>query len=447
MASAKKGIEVSDGGKLWGVVPASVRQTIGPIFLMAVPPYFVLVLWHTMCKLDGSFLRLYHEISAGGLQYMIDLCPSPVDPEAWKLISAYGAFELVLMMALPGKLFRANATATGHVPVYKANGMFAYLVTLGTLVFLTHTGRFNPSVVYDRLGEILSGLSASSLLVCVFLYIKGLVAPSTEDCGSNGGIIQDIFWGTELYPRIFGADVKMFTNCRFGMMYWAVGSVCYAYKQAELEGSLSNSMAVSLALQLVYITKFFHWEMGYMNSMDIQHDRAGFYLCWGCLVWVPAVYASPCMYLVAHPTDLGMPLALTIFVCGLICIFTNYDADRQRHHFRQMKGKCNIWGKPVEYITATYVNNKGTASTSLLLCSGWWGVSRHFHYIPEIMGAFFWSSPALFENVSAYFYVMFLIPLLLDRAFRDDVRCRRKYNADWVKYCARVPYKIIPGVV
>lgn len=24
--------------------------------------------------------------------------------------------------------------------------------------------------------------------------------------------------------------------------------------------------------------------MGYMNSMDIQHDRAGFYLCWGCLV-------------------------------------------------------------------------------------------------------------------------------------------------------------------
>lgn len=43
---------------------------------------------------------------------------------------------------------------------------------------------------------------------------------------------------------------------------------------------------VSVILQLVYITKFFHWEMGYMNSMDIQHDRAGYYLCWGCLVSV-----------------------------------------------------------------------------------------------------------------------------------------------------------------
>lgn len=30
--------------------------------------------------------------------------------------------------------------------------------------------------------------------------------------------------GTELYPRIFGFDVKVFTNCRFGMMYWALVS-------------------------------------------------------------------------------------------------------------------------------------------------------------------------------------------------------------------------------
>jgi hypothetical protein len=30
------------------------------------------------------------------------------------------------------------------------------------------------------------------------------------------------YWGTELYPRIFGFDVKVFTNCRFGMMIWAV---------------------------------------------------------------------------------------------------------------------------------------------------------------------------------------------------------------------------------
>ena len=40
--------------------------------------------------------------------------------------------------------------------------------------------------------------------------------------------IFDIFWGTELYPRFghalwdIGWDVKLFTNCRFGMMYWGL---------------------------------------------------------------------------------------------------------------------------------------------------------------------------------------------------------------------------------
>ena len=51
-------------------------------------------------------------------------------------------------------------------------------------------------------------------------------------------------------------------------------------------------MAVSVALQLVYITKFFWWETGYWCSMDIQHDRAGYYICWGCLVWLPIIYTA-----------------------------------------------------------------------------------------------------------------------------------------------------------
>lgn len=104
-------------------------------------------------------------------------------------------------------------------------------------------------------------------------------------------------------------------------------------------------MVVNTALMLVYVTKFFWWEAGYWNTMDIAHDRglfmlplvrsffclhlfqrfffllsltstiqkicffifsAGFYICWGCLVWVPSVYTSPGMYLVNHPVNLGV---------------------------------------------------------------------------------------------------------------------------------------------
>jgi len=64
--------------------------------------------------------------------------------------------------------------------------------------------------------------------------------------------------------------------------------------------------------------------------MDIAHDRAGYYLCWGCLNWVPAVYTSPTLFLVSHPQPLSLPAAFAIALAGVACIYINYDADRQR---------------------------------------------------------------------------------------------------------------------
>lgn len=114
---------------------------------------------------------------------------------------------------------------------------------------------------------------------------------------------------------------------------------------------------------------------------------AGFYICWGCLVWVPSIYTSPGMYLVNHPVNLGtqvfpfsclhcsifidvvsrhtlifyfptasvslslwkylfLQLAIFILVAGILCIYINYDCDRQRQEFRRTNGKCKVWGKP-----------------------------------------------------------------------------------------------------
>ncbi|KAL6511303.1 7-dehydrocholesterol reductase [Orobanche hederae] len=141
-----------------------------------------------------------------------------------------------------------------------------------------------------------------------------------------------------------------------------------------------------------------------------------------------------------------MQLAVYILAAGILCIYINYDCDRERQEFRRTNGKCSVWGKAPSKIVASYRTTTGETKTSLLLTSGWWGLARHFHYVPEILGAFFWTVPALFNHFMPYFYVVFLTILLLDRARRDDDRCKSKYGKYWKSYCEKVPYRVMPGV-
>lgn len=57
-------------------------------------------------------------------------------------------------------------------------------------------------------------------------------------------------------------EIHTMTNCVF----------CKT-KQYELYGHVADSMLVNTILMLVYVTKFFWWEAGYWNTMDIAHDR------------------------------------------------------------------------------------------------------------------------------------------------------------------------------
>lgn len=413
--------------------------------LLSCPP-FVILLWYTLVHMDGSASKTWDFLREHGIHGLFSIWPTP-SLFAWKMIGTYAAFEAALQLLLPGREVLGPISPMGNRPVYKENGIAAYMCTMIVYVLIWRLGWFNPAVVYDHLGEIFSALIFGSIIFCILLYIKGHIAPSSTDSGSSGDPIIDFYWGMELYPRIGKSfDIKVFTNCRFGMMGWAVLAVTYGIKQYEVQGRVADSMLVSIALMLVYITKFFWWESGYWNTMDIAHDRAGFYICWGCLVWVPSVYTSPGMYLVNHPIILGSWVSLSILFAGLLCIYLNYDCDRQRQVFRKTNGKCNIWGKPASKIEAYYVTETGEIKSSLLLCSGWWGVSRHFHYMWEILAAFFWSVPALFSHFLPYFYVIFLTILLFDRSNRDDHRCKLKYGKFWTVYCNKVPYKIIPWI-
>lgn len=427
-----------------------MRKTVVPLLLILSCPPLAILMWYINVHLGGSVLELWALYKQDGFFPTIYQIWRPIffgSTTAWTMIFTFAAFQLAFMKLLPGKIVEGPITPEGNIPLYKSNGVFAFALTL-TLFLLATEGLhlFSATIIYDHFGSILGALNLLSFGFCTFLYLKGRIAPSSTDSGSSGNVIFDYYWGMELYPRVLGWDLKMFTNCRFGMMSWSLIILSFAFKQRELYGTVSDSMMVSVALQLLYIAKFFIWEDGYLRSMDIMHDRAGYYICWGCLVWVPSIYASPALYLVNHPNHLGWPIAGAIFAVGAIAIIVNYLADRQRQRFRSTEGNCLVWNRKPTAIIAKYTTHKGDTKYNLLLASGWWGIGRHFHYVPEIMAALCWTLPALFQNFLPYFYLTFLTLLLINRSFRQEQRCQEKYGASWNAYCEIVPFKMVPYV-
>jgi 7-dehydrocholesterol reductase len=421
-----------------------LRTTVGPLLLVLTTPPAVVLFWIACTHLDGSLLRL---LSREGLETVLREFPRPTWTAA-AILLAFAAFEAALLLLLPGRTIEGPVTPTGYRPRYTLNGIAAWIVTHAVFFGLSYgLGWFSPAIVYDHFGEILITLSVSCFLLCWALYFKGLYAPSTPDAGASGNPIFDYFWGVELHPSIGRVNLKQLCNCRIGMMGWSVTILSFAARQHQDLGHLSTSMLVSVLLQVVYILKFFYWEGGYFATLDIMHDRFGYYIGWGVLVWIPGVYTLTAQWLVKHPIDLSPAAAVGLTIFGLFAIWANYDADAQRARVRATSGKTKVWGKAPEIIHAEYTTADGRTHESLLLASGWWGVARHFHYVAELSLAAAWSLPAGFSHFLPYFYLMFLTILLVDRAGRDDRRCSEKYGRFWEEYQRRVPYKILPYVV
>jgi len=363
-------------------------------------------------------------------------------------------FVALLIYWWPGPTEHGPVTIHGRTPEYSDNGV-AHCV-LFTLSFLGGSdlclGWYKLSVLFDHFGATIGALNVFGLVFCVFLYIKGRHFPSGPDAGTSGcGPMFDYYWGMELYPRIYNVDVKKFVNCRFSMTFWMLAGISFCAASRELHGGLDPGLLLCALSQFLYLSKFYVWEIGYMRSIDIIVDRAGFYETWGCIVWVPAVYTLHTRTAVLLPSGLSWPAALAIFCVGLLGVGLNFWADDQRQRFRAVKGDCLVWGKKPVYIEAVYstvnpATGRTEQRTSLLLASGWWGTARHNQYLFELMAAYSWGLLAGVQTHGCLplFYPVFLTILLVHRAHRDEQKCLAKYGAYYEKYMSMVPYKIVP---
>jgi 7-dehydrocholesterol reductase len=153
-------------------------------------------------------------------------------PSAFIIIS-FLIYAIIMTMILPGEKYTGPITDTGHIPIYRNNGFIYYLISLiifSLLTILLKLNNLSPTYIYDHWEEFLSTISTFAFLLCFFVMIKGKYMPSTNDHRSSSNWLIDFYRGVELYPRIFNIDIKLITNCRYGMLSWAILSIIFSMK-------------------------------------------------------------------------------------------------------------------------------------------------------------------------------------------------------------------------
>ncbi|KAK2761147.1 7-dehydrocholesterol reductase [Arachnomyces sp. PD_36] len=324
-------------------------------------PSFVLFLSASLKFFDGSISQSLQEVWTDGLKSFVSgYFPQP----SIKGFLAYGswfAFQALLYSILPGKIYDGQPTPGGHVLRYSINGLLSFFVTIAVALWAGQGGFVDPAWVARNWQHLLIGANLFGVALSSFMYLKASVAPSKpRDTRFSGSFIHDFFAGCELNPR-WGEnwDIKLFHVGRPGMNAWVVVDLSFAAMQYQDYGHISNSMMIAIFFHVIYVIDFFYNEDWYLKTIDIHHDHFGFYLSWGCAVWLPMIYTIQAQYLASHPIQLstiGAALTLTIGLGG----YTLFRcANHQKYLARKTNGKCQIWGSKAEVMKCSYKTSDG----------------------------------------------------------------------------------------
>jgi protein-S-isoprenylcysteine O-methyltransferase Ste14 len=274
-----------------------------------------------------------------------------------------------------------------------------------------------------------------AIVAAALCYVAGRRRAHLER--STGNPIYDFFMGTVLNPKIGRHDLKFFFESRIGMGTWGAFAILLPAAELETHGELSTAMIVVTLCQLFYIIDFFVFESLLLSMIDIIEENLGFMLWFAFLVWMPFNFSLQQQYVLVARPSLPVVAGVALLVLNFAGYIVFRDSNLQKQRFRRDPTRP-VWGKP----PVTMETARGTK----LLLSGWWGLARHANYLGDLTMAAAWCLACGFGSLVPYFYFFYFAPLLIDRERRDHAMCKRKYGADWDRYCEKVRYRIIPFV-
>jgi delta24(24(1))-sterol reductase len=427
--------------------------TLGAAFIMTLSHALMLYLWIAWRFYDGAvfypaglsdlgpfFMRTWEQVVAHAT-------PS------WSTFAIYWAFLLAegLMAAfVPGLEIKGLPIPArgGERLIYRCNGITAWYITLLAVALLHFTGVFPLQTIYDQFGSFMIAAIITANAVALIVYFGAKTTGNAERM--SGSFLYDFFMGAWLNPRIGPLDLKMWAEVRVSWLTLFLLTAGGAAHQYATYGTLSTPMIFMLVAHFLYTNACMKGEECIPTTWDIFYEKWGWMLVFWNLAGVPFVYCFNSMYIASRP-PFEHSTAYTVFCFALLfgAYYVWDTAQSQRNRFRMQLNGSYVKRKAFPQLPWGTLQNPHyleTAAGSKLLVDGWWRYARKIHYTADILMALSWGLICGFEHFLPYLYVSFFVVMILHRASRDIRRCRKKYGADWDRYCEEVPYLFIPYV-
>ena len=356
-------------------------------------------------------------------------------------LAAYGSFIVLLFVLskfLPGiRVEGQPLPGTKKRRVYKLNGMALFVAT--HMLIFAGAWFLNLSLT-PLLEHFWSLLIAANLLSVVWLALmnqgsrarlakrKSAEAEAEEE--SKQSRVARWWYGLELNPEFLGVDLKVFAY-QPSLIGLGVLNLAFAWAQYEQLGQLTPQMLAYQLFWWAYLFTHYWIEDNVLSMWDVIAERFGFMLLWGDLVLVPFFYSLGGWWLLANPEPMALERVAGISLLYALGLVIFRQSNAQKNRFKR-DPSVQIWGKPAKVLG------------DRLLVSGWWGIGRKINYTGEIM---VYSSFALctgFASVIPYLLPLWLLCLLVHRAWRDEQRCAAKYGALWEEYTRVAKFRMFP---
>ena len=343
----------------------------------------------------------------------------------------YCGFFFALLFAvsiLPGKRVLGFAQPDGQRKTYKLNGLALFVLThmlviAGTLVFDLSLA----PLVGDYFWPLVIAANVFSLAWSALLYLRGRQRGAPL---SGKGFVHDFCMGIELNPTWRGVDLKVFAY-QPSLIGLGILVAAFGYAQYEQLGHLTAQMALYQAFWWLYLATHFRDEPGVLSMYDIIAEKFGLMLVWGDLVLVPFFYCIAGWYLVDQTQSISSPALIALAALFSLGLWIFRGANKQKHTFK-IDRSAKIWGQ-----TPRVLGDR-------LLISGWWGLGRKINYTGELTVYFAIAATAGLSHLGPFLVPLWLLSLLVHRAWRDEQRCSAKYGALWQEYCRAVPVRMLP---